>query len=457
MKIKLSSKFTMWILCALLYAFAFAEVASLSNPFLYYASKIPFLPVDYTYYYSELNPVYFFGGMVTLFFLILSLWYQKENAFGRWLSQRRVWLVSGVLFIVGTIIVMYPMHFAVQSFSLLILTVLFFAVCMLWFYYMVLRTKAGAIFKKVCWRRFLVTFPIDSQMGMSMVALFYINMVLVLFEFMTGFKNSIFYLASATLGIVLLSYIASYLSNFASNYKVSYEKAVAEKIKSERFKTELITNVSHDIKTPLTSIINYVDLLGKIETNDEKVKEYTAVLEKKSQRLKHLIEDLIEASKAGTGNIKVNQEIIHGNEFIGQIAGEFDDQMVKQELHLMIHLPEEDVLILADRNHLCRVMENIFNNAIKYSLSGTRIYADLKLEQEGYIFSLKNVSREPLNISPDELTEKFVRGDRSRMTEGNGLGLNIARSLMEAMGGELKLNIVGDLFEVRLMLPVNEK
>lgn len=254
-----------------------------------------------------------------------------------------------------------------------------------------------------------------------------------------------------TLNIVCLSamiYLCSYLTKLS---KV-YEKANEDKIRAERFKTELITNVSHDIRTPLTSIINYVDLVKRLEIKDDKLTEYTAVLDKKSARLKVLINDLMEASKAGTGNIKVNLESINLAEIVGQIAGEFDTSFADNSLtYVMNPLPSE-VIVLADGSHLWRVMENIFGNAVKYSMPDTRVYAGIKTDDDNATFTLKNVSRQPLNISADELMERFVRGDRSRHTDGNGLGLYIARNLTELMGGEFVIVINGDLFEVALKL-----
>ena len=243
--------------------------------------------------------------------------------------------------------------------------------------------------------------------------------------------------------------------------------AVDEKLKSERMKTELITNVSHDIKTPLTSIINYSDLIdkelinldeceeNKDNTNVEKIKEYSEVLNRHSIRLKRLIEDLIEASKASTGNIDVNLEPTEVGVMLAQTAGEYEDKLSSSDLTLVVNKPEEPVYIMADGRRLWRVMDNILNNVCKYAMPSTRVYLNLeKDEKENMaIITLKNISKEQLDMSPAELLERFVQGDKARKTEGNGLGLSIANSLTELQSGKLKLDIDGDLFKVILRFP----
>lgn len=249
---------------------------------------------------------------------------------------------------------------------------------------------------------------------------------------------------------VLATVLAEYLSRFSEARAAQFEKIAEDRLKAERLKTELIANVSHDIKTPITSIISYADLISRQSTENELLKEYTSVIRTKSLRLKSLMEDLIEASKAGTGNIKMTMETINFCELLGQIMGEFDEQMDKNQLQLIAKIPETAVSIQTDGRYLWRVLENVFSNAVKYSMSGTRVYADLSSTGDMHIFTLKNISKDPLNISTDELTEQFVRGDRARYTEGNGLGLYIAKSLTEAMGGQFSINITGDLFEVQI-------
>ncbi len=229
--------------------------------------------------------------------------------------------------------------------------------------------------------------------------------------------------------------------------------AVEERMKSERFKTELITNVSHDIKTPLTSIINYVDLLEKTDIQDETAKEYLEVLERQSARLKKLIEDLIEASKASTGNLSVSMEALEANVFVTQILGEFEEKLAGAGLELIITKPEEEIPVKADGRHLWRVVDNLMNNICKYAQPGSRVYINLEQTQDKILLTFKNMSKYPLNITSEELMERFVRGDSSRNTEGNGLGLSIAKSLMELMNGQLLLFIDGDLFKVVLEFP----
>lgn len=235
-----------------------------------------------------------------------------------------------------------------------------------------------------------------------------------------------------------------------NNINEGLSVAVNEKMKSERFKTELITNVSHDIKTPLTSIINYVDLVKKEEPENENIKEYIDVLDRQSSRLKKLIEDLMEASKASTGNLAVNLSVCEAGVLLSQTVGEFDGRLNSAGLIPVVNIPEKPVKIMADGRHLWRVFDNLMNNICKYSQNGTRVYLDL-LESDGKAqITFKNISKYELNITGEELTERFVRGDKSRNTEGSGLGLSIARSLTELQNGSLKIDIDGDLFKVTL-------
>ena len=228
-------------------------------------------------------------------------------------------------------------------------------------------------------------------------------------------------------------------------------RAVDQRMRSERLKTELITNVSHDIKTPLTSIVNYVDLLQKEELPPEAA-EYVAVLDRQSRRLKKLTEDLVEASKASTGNIKVELQPIVVNEIIHQAVGDYDQRLTAGRLETIVNTYQGNVCALADGRLLWRVLDNLLSNVCKYAMAGSRVYIDLS-EKEGRVFlSMKNVSRDPLNISAEELMERFVRGDASRHTEGSGLGLNIAKSLMELMGGTFSISVDGDLFKAELTL-----
>lgn len=228
--------------------------------------------------------------------------------------------------------------------------------------------------------------------------------------------------------------------------------AARNQMKSERMKTELITNVSHDIKTPLTSIINFVDLLQKPHTPEEEA-QYLDVLSRQSLRLKRLIEDLMELSKASSGNISANIVTMDATEMVSQALGEFTDKLTAATLTPVFRPPETPTPILADGRLAWRVLSNLLSNAVKYSMPGTRLYVDVVPLPGKVLVSMKNISRQPLNLRPEELLERFVRGDISRNTEGSGLGLNIARSLMEVQHGQLQLLVDGDLFKVTLLFP----
>lgn len=227
-------------------------------------------------------------------------------------------------------------------------------------------------------------------------------------------------------------------------------RAVEARMRSEHFRTELITNVSHDIKTPLTSIINYVDLIGKEKPENEKMREYIDVLQRQSARLKKLIDDLLEASKASTGSLSVNAALCDVGVLLDQSLGEYGEKLAAAGLEPVLTKPDKPVLIMADGRHMWRIFDNLLNNICKYSLRGTRVYLEV-CEREGKaVVTFRNISSGQLNISSDELMERFVRGDSSRNTEGSGLGLNIAQSLARLQKGDLDLTIDGDLFKVTL-------
>lgn len=229
--------------------------------------------------------------------------------------------------------------------------------------------------------------------------------------------------------------------------------SVMESMKNERMQTDLITNVSHDIKTPLTSIINYVELLKRENIENEKAKGYIEILEQKSHRLKHLTEDLVEASKISSGNIKLECMQIQMQEMIYQAGGEFADKFEARGLKLIENMPQEPLFIRADGRRLWRVLENLFNNVAKYAMENTRVYVDLIDLGTEIKFSIKNISEQRLNIEAKDLTERFIRGDISRSTEGSGLGLSIAKNLTELQGGKFYVYLDGDLFRVTITFP----
>lgn len=230
------------------------------------------------------------------------------------------------------------------------------------------------------------------------------------------------------------------------------EKAISNQVKSERLKADLITNVSHDLKTPLTSIINYVDLIKREEIQNKKVAEYVDVLERKSRHLKNLTEDLLEASKLSSGNVSVEMNNIDIVEMIMQMNGEFEEKYAQNNLTLVPDLPKEAVMVNADVRHLWRILDNIYTNACKYAKRDTRVYVSIKSEEDMAVFIMKNISEYPLNINSDELTERFVRGDISRSTEGSGLGLSIAKSLADLQKAVFDIQIDGDLFKIIIKL-----
>lgn len=240
--------------------------------------------------------------------------------------------------------------------------------------------------------------------------------------------------------------VADYINHIGEGL----DAAVENSLKNERMKTELITNVSHDIKTPLTSIINYVDLLKRENPEDPKIRGYLEVLENKAQRLKVLTEDVVEASKASTGNIALEMTDLNFIELVHQVIGEFEEKFEERNLTMVVHFDEEEAIICADGRRLWRVLENVFGNVSKYAMENTRVYVDVKVDRPNVQLSLKNISAQPLNISAEELTERFIRGDVSRNTEGSGLGLSIAKDLVQLQGGEFRLYLDGDLFKVTI-------
>jgi len=274
---------------------------------------------------------------------------------------------------------------------------------------------------------------------------------MVAFLFIRFYKMSS--LNALLLALAILLIILS-IDFYAWHIATGLSHAVDEQVKSERLKADLITNVSHDLKTPLTSIISYVDLLKREEIDNPRVQEYINVLDQKSTRLKTLTEDLVEASKASSGNVKIDFADINYNEIVEQALGEFEDKTHAAKLEMILNYPDHPVMISADGRHLWRVIENLLNNCCKYALRESRVYVDITEDDDSGTASctIKNISSRPLNISPEELTERFVRGDVSRTTEGSGLGLSIAKSLTKLMNGELVITIDGDLYKASVVL-----
>ena len=253
------------------------------------------------------------------------------------------------------------------------------------------------------------------------------------------------------------AYMFGDIKNFAeslNNINQGLQTAIDDKMRSERFKTELITNVSHDIKTPLTSIVNYVDLIKKEECNNQKINEYIEVLDRQSIRLKKLIEDLVEASKASTGNLSVELAKCNLSVLINQAVGEFSEKLEAKDLRVVQNIENQDICIMADGRRLWRVFDNLLNNICKYAMSGTRVYIDLVRQNGKAVITFRNISELPIIVSADELTERFVRGDRSRNTEGSGLGLSIAKSLTELQNGSFEISTDGDLFKAKLTFDI---
>lgn len=247
------------------------------------------------------------------------------------------------------------------------------------------------------------------------------------------------------------------LADAVNNIGEGIGKAVKTSMKDEQMKTDLITNVSHDIKTPLTSIINYVDLLKRLKITEEPAKGYIDILDNKAQRLKQLTDDLVEASKISSGNIELNREKLNLTELINQGIGEFSEKLEERGLQVVFEKNDMPAYIYADSRRMWRVVENLLNNICKYAMESTRVYIDMEVEQARVRASIKNISKQQMNIKPEELTERFIRGDSARSTEGSGLGLSIAQSLTRVQGGEFKIYLDGDLFKVTLEFPEYEE
>jgi len=378
----------------------------------------------------------------------------------------------------------------------MVLLVILSFVCVLWLGMFVsltmtfaTRVKLGVLFKNtvimwvlgLCWKIIKAVFKllISIPLFIKTVALYMVICGIEMFFLACGYWEYTFFwvLEKCALGLVLLVLLMNLRKLHIAGRKISagdleykvdtgfmflefkehadnlneigagLQNAVDKSIKSERMKAELITNVSHDIKTPLTSIINYVDLLKREGLDSENAGEYLEVLDRQSLRLKKLTEDLIEASKASTGNIKVNAEKLDANILLSQAVGEYEEKLADKNLNMVMDMSDGELFIWADGRLLWRVFDNMLNNIVKYAKQDTRVYISTSKVNNEIDIVFKNISDAPLNISSDELMERFVRGDSSRNTEGSGLGLSIAKSLTELMGGRFEIVIDGDLFK----------
>lgn len=334
--------------------------------------------------------------------------------------------------------------------------------------------------KRAVWA--VALFSLFNILGMSFVALFFASFGLDFTAFMCGFVCFVLVIAvdavcvykafqfmraldrmidcsaknePVDIDTAKLPRCLKTLADSLDEKNAALQEAVIKAVKDERTKTELITNVSHDLKTPLTSVINYIDLLKKCEIRDETAVKYMGVIDEKANRLKRLIEDLIEASKVSTGNVVLHKTKINLNELATQAIVEYADDFEKNGLDLIFDETAQKHIVFADGTKIFRVFENLLSNAKKYSAPGSRVYARLYSDNENGYFEIKNISKDPLNISAEELMERFVRGDKSRSEEGNGLGLSIAKELCSLNGGGLTISIDGDLFKATVRLPKN--
>jgi len=415
-----------------------------------------------------------FGISVAL--LLFSVWRTKPKSHKE--AIFRLWRdLDGILLILFAVfIALYLLSTAYKNWTALgvvALPVLAYFVIILAATEIVARLRDKDIYRTFYWIRFFRAHPIWRPLGFLFALMLVGNLILMIIFIhevgeQLGLRGYTYFIrvsfsygrfweragmdlrtvqsffSAATL--IALTYFMTYLLGIETRFA----RANAEQVRAERFKSELITNVSHDIKTPLTSIINYVDLLKAQQLEDE-AKEYVTVLDKKSARLKALIDDLMDASKAGTGNVQVDLQEVNLAELIGQIAGEFDEQFIANDLTLVLRGADEPVFVQSDSRHLWRVLENLFANTVKYGLSGTRVFAELTHKESGVVFTLKNTSNTPIDVSTESLAEQFIRGDRARESEGSGLGLYIAKSLVELMGCTFEIRISGDLFEVEIV------
>jgi len=413
-------------------------VRSLSTSFNRHASGVYGIWFNFG---RGLSALWFF---VCLGLFAYSIW-QTKSPHSKALPHRKVDVI--VLLLLGGVGVFSAVHTLIGGFStslytaVILLPIATYSLSILVFGELLARLRDKTLMSTLYWFAFFKAYPVWRPIGFFSLLLLASQLYLLIYYFATPIR--IFSLFT----ICTLSYFAAFLLNLAKDY----DKANVEKVRAERFKSELITNVSHDIKTPLTSIISYVDLL-KNENLQGQAAEHLQVLDRKSARLKLLIDDLMEASKAGTGNIKVDMKEIDLSEIVGQAAGEFEGSFNDKGLILVMRQHEEPILFMTDSRHLYRVLENLLSNAAKYALAGTRVFVETALRDNRPHITIQNTSASPIDLTEGEVTEQFMRGDKSRQTEGSGLGLYIAKSLIDLIGGKLFIHISGDLFRVDLFL-----
>jgi len=360
-----------------------------------------------------------------------------------WLYRRldfSLLLLLSVTVVVACYFTLRQSQFALLMFAM---PAIAYAFAMLALSEFIARLRDKTMLQTLYWLAFFREHPIWKPLGVLSALLILSQLYLLAFHFFTPAR------IAAILALFGLTYFASHILELSKKFKEANE----ESISAERFKTELITNVSHDIRTPLTSIINYVDLLAKQDLQGE-TSEYVAVLEKKSNRLKVLIDDLMEASKAGTGNVQVNLAPLNLNEIIGQVAGDFEDSFVRQGLQLVIRQPAEPFIASSDSRHLHRVLENLFSNAAKYAMPETRVFVELANHHQDVLLTIQNTAKNPLERAGSDITNEFIRGDKARHSEGSGLGLYIAKSLCELMNHHFQVSVIGDLFRVDVLIPL---
>jgi len=443
---------------------SFDWVRSMSRSFNFYVSQMLGRHPIYLGYVRVIAPILL---TIWIFLLVLGVWHTRKKSI---LHKLDISLLAmlGVCLLVFCTRLLFVRFFSVFVLLLAPTIVYFFAVFML--IQVIVRMRDNSLIDTFYWWKFFN--QTNNLPKVAMGALLTILIALLATESLStlGLFTRNIHLASASIfwqfhgrwfsptplvtlficiaiAFCALNYFAAYVLGLSSQY----EQANTEKIRAERFKAELITNVSHDIRTPLTSIISYTGLLKQQQLQGDTA-SYVNVLDKKSIRLKQLLNDLIDASQASAGSLKANMEPLNLTEMLGQVAGEFSDIFDQNDLTLVLRQPTELLYVSADSRHLYRTMENIFSNAAKYSLPGTRVFAEIEKTSQNVILTLRNTSKNPIDAPAETLTDQFIRGDLARHSEGSGLGLYIAKSLVELMRGQLEIRLRGDLFEVQISL-----